>query len=75
MPRKFASVPIILYARTKDELLNSNEYKVLSKIDNRLEFYRYSTLLDTGMLSNIDGEVNHHIIYDLAITKNASAVE
>lgn len=68
-------VGIILYARTKDELLNSNEYKVLSKIDNRLEFYRYSTLLDTGMLSNIDGEVNHHIIYDLAITKNASAVE
>ena len=68
-------VGIILYARTKDEFLNSIEYKVLSKIDNRLGFYRYSTLLDKGTLYNIDGEVNHPIIYDLATTKNASVVE
>lgn len=68
-------VGIIQYGRTQDEFLNSIEYKVLSKIDNILEFYRYSTLLDKGTLYNIDGEVNHPIDYNIAITKNASAVE
>lgn len=67
-------VGIILYSRTHDLFLNSIEYKVLSKIDKRLGFYRYSTLLDKGTLYNIDGEVNNPIIYDIAITKNASVV-
>ena len=63
-------VGIIQYGRTQDEFLNSIEYKVLSKIDNILEFYRYSTLLDKGTLYNIDGEVNHPIDYNIEAVTN-----
>lgn len=72
---KNSLVGAILFSESKDGLLNSVEYKVLSRIEKRLEFFRYSTMLDKGILYHLDGQkvdlANNPIMYDLSIVKGA----